>query len=244
MPGVPVRHQPDLLLRHPEPVTMMERAYRTVKRAIIELDRPPGARFTEQEIARTLGLSKTPVREALARLHRDGLVAPLPRSGYVVSAITLADVANLCDMRTLLQTEAAGLCATRRLDAESTRRLDELSIDDDEKYTGETGFEDRLRANYEYEAIIANGSGNDRLAMAVVTVLDEIERVARLVARLTPTLPPERTRQRIAVTEAVRQGNPIEARAAMRVRTVSARDEILRTLLISPAVTTTAIPVP
>ncbi|WP_203217731.1 GntR family transcriptional regulator [Nocardia terpenica] len=239
-----MRYKPDLLLQRPEPVTMMERAYRTVKRAIIELDRPPGARFTEQEIAQSLGLSKTPVREGLARLHRDGLVAPLPRSGYIVSAITLADVADLCDMRTLLQSEAASLCATRRLDAESARRLDELSIDDRERYPGATGFEDRLRANYEYETIIANGSGNARLAMAVVTVLDELERVARLVARLTPTLPPTRTRQRIAVTEAILHGNPSEARAAMHARTVTARDEILHALMSSPAVTTTSIPVP
>jgi DNA-binding GntR family transcriptional regulator len=121
----PLPYQPDLLREHPETSNMMQRAYRTLKRQVIELERPPGAGFTEPEVARSLGLSKTPVREALARLHREGLVSPMPRAGYVVSPVTLRDVADLCDMRILLQSEAAFLCAGRRLAPESLGRLQE-----------------------------------------------------------------------------------------------------------------------
>lgn len=107
----------------------METAYRRLKRSIIELERRPGLHFTEQAVAGEFGLSKTPVREALARLHRDGLVTPLPRAGYVVSSVTLSDVADLCDMRSLLQSEAATLSARLGLAAAQEARLEELSGD-------------------------------------------------------------------------------------------------------------------
>jgi len=64
---------PDLLREPPPAGSLMETAYRRLKRSIIELDRRPGLHFTEQAVAGEFGLSKTPVREALARLHRDGL---------------------------------------------------------------------------------------------------------------------------------------------------------------------------
>jgi DNA-binding GntR family transcriptional regulator len=235
-----VRYQPDLLRPPAEPGSLMDRAYRTLKRAIIELDRPPGSGFTEQEIARSLGLSKTPVREALARLHRDGLVTPLPRAGYVVSSITLADAADLYDLRTLLQSEAAARCADTGLAPAPAHRLTDLTVDDQDS----PHFDTRLRHNYEFETIIANGAGNARLAMAVVALLDDLERVARLVARLIPALPPARTRQRIAITEAILARDPVAARAAMHARGDSARDEVLDILRSSPAVTTASIPLP
>jgi hypothetical protein len=78
----------------------------------------------------------------------------------------------------------------------------------------------------------------------VVTVLDELERVARLVARLIPTLPPTRTHQRIALTRAILTGDPDAAGTAMHTRGVTARSEIIDVLLSSPALTTTSISLP
>jgi DNA-binding GntR family transcriptional regulator len=216
---------------------MMQRAYRTLKRQVIELERPPGAGFTELEVARSLGLSKTPVREALARLHREGLVTPMPRAGYIVSPVTLHDAADLCDMRVLLQSEAAFLCARRRLAPESLERLQELALDEEYDELSGPGFEERIRVNYEFETIIANGSGNARLALSVVNGLDEIERIARLVMRLAPpSAHPGRSQQRLAIVDAIVAGDPDGAREAMRARGVSARGEILDALSSSPAV--------
>ncbi|MEO3857131.1 GntR family transcriptional regulator [Acrocarpospora sp. B8E8] len=239
-----MRHEPDLLRRPVEGANLTENAYLRLKREIIELERPPGSAFSEQEVAKAWGLSKTPVREALARLHRDGLVRPMPRAGYVVSPVTLKDVADLCDMRSLLQSEAAALTARRGLPAPLRHRLAELCVDDDHGQLGGPHLEERLRANYEFEAIIAEGSGNDRLAAAIVGVLDEIERVVRLMLRLDPSMPPQRIEERKAVVDAIQAGEPDAARRAMRRRTESARSEILNALTSSPAVTSASIPVP
>ncbi|MFC4943020.1 GntR family transcriptional regulator [Pseudonocardia sp. GCM10023141] len=234
---------PDLL-RAPTQGGLMEQAYRRLKRQIIELQRPPGVVFTELEVARDWGLSKTPVREALARLHRDGHVRPLARAGYVVADITLSDAADLCDMRSLVQSEAAALCADRGLPPDTRARLVALCVDDIDGQLGGPHFEERLRANYEFEAIIANGSGNHRLAATAVAIFDDLERVARLSIRLDPSMPPERIPERRAIVDAIISREPDAARKAMRRRTSSAAREILGALNTSADITHTPIQLP
>ncbi|MEU0502394.1 GntR family transcriptional regulator [Nocardia sp. NPDC005998] len=239
-----MRHKPAILQDAEGDGTMMERAYRALKREIIELTRPPGQHFTEQDVARVLGLSKTPVREALARLHRDGLVKPLPRAGYVVSPITLGDAADLCDMRTLLQGEAAALTARRGLPQADLDRLHQLCVDTEYGQLAGPHLSERLRLNYEFETIIANGSGNDRLAASVLGVFDEIERIVRLAVTLSPSMPPGRIEQRKAILDAIAARDPEGARAAMHVRTEAARREIIEALTRSHSVTSTPISLP
>lgn len=239
-----VRHRPAILQEDDVDGLMMDRAYRRLKREIIELKRPPGQHFTEQDVASVLSLSKTPVREALARLHRDGLVTPVPRAGYVVSTITLGDAADLCDMRTLLQGEAAALTAQKGLGPEQLDRLEQLCVDDGYGQLGGPHLDERLRSNYEFEAIVANGSGNDRLAASIVGVFDEIERIVRLSVTLSPSMPPGRIEQRKAILEAIIDRDPDRAREAMHQRTHAARREIIDALTLSRAVTTTPISFP
>lgn len=240
-----MKYEPALIqsARDDEP-NLMEQAYRRLKREIIELRRKPGEQFTEQQVAAAWGLSKTPVREALARLHRDGLVMPIRRAGYVVSAVTLSDVADLCDMRTILQSEAAARTAAKGLPEEDQARLIELCVDDSYGQLGGLYLDERLRANYEFEGIIANGCGNDRLAATVIDVFDEIERVNRLAVMLDPQMPPFRTEERQAIVDTIISRDPEGARIAMTVRAQSARREVLQALTNSPEVTSVQIGVP
>lgn len=239
-----MEHRPALLLDPNAGGSMMDRAYASLKRDIIELVRPPGQHFTEPDVATSMGLSKTPVREALARLHRDGLVTPLPRAGYIVSPVTLGDVADLCDMRTLLQGEAAALSAHLGLEVAQADRLAELSVDDTYGQLGGPHLGERLRENYEFEAIIANASGNARLARSVIQVLDEIERVVRLAVTLSPSMPESRIDERRAIVDAILARDADAARAAMHRRATSARREITAALTSSQAVTSTPISMP
>ena len=102
----------------------------------------------------------------------------------------------------------------------------------------------RLRENYEFESIIANGSGNARLTRSVVEVLDEIERVVRLAVTLSPSMPEARIGERTAIVDAVIAQDPVAARSAMQHRTRSARREIIDALTSSHAVTSTPILMP
>jgi DNA-binding GntR family transcriptional regulator len=179
-------------------------------------------------------------------LHRDGLVTPLPRAGYVVSSVTLSDVADLCAMRSLLQSETAALCAQHGLAAAQQARLEQLCVDDEDGQFAGPHFEDRFRQNYEFESIIMNGSRNARLARALVDVLDEIERVVRLGIRLNPALPmpPSHFQERRGIVAALLARDPDAARTAMALRTATAQRQMLAALTTGDAVTSAAIAFP
>lgn len=239
-----MRYEPDLIRWPSTSSGLMESAYRRLKREIVELERLPGTAFTEQSVALTLGLSKTPVREALARLHHDGLVRPLPRTGYIVSPVTLGDAVDLCDLRRVLQSEASAMCATHGLSADRQQRLAELVDDTPSGPLVGSVLEQRMRENYEFEAIIANGAANHRLAALVAHLFDDLERVVRLSLRLDPSIAPQRISERRAVADAILARDPAGARAAMRQRAESAKRETLRKLASSNSVASASIVAP
>lgn len=90
-----------------------DRAYLQLHAEILDGSLPPGLWLGEVEQAARLGVSRTPLREALARLAADSLVVASPARGVVVAEISGADVDALFEMRTCLETEAARLAAAR-----------------------------------------------------------------------------------------------------------------------------------
>lgn len=90
--------------------------YERIRRAIIEGEHPPGSRLVEQRLAEDLGVSRTPVREALRRLDAEGLVVVEPNRGAQVPERSAAEVADLYDARSRLEAYAAELAAARRDD--------------------------------------------------------------------------------------------------------------------------------
>jgi DNA-binding GntR family transcriptional regulator len=78
----------------------------------------PGARLRETELAERLGISRTPVREAIRQLEADGLVTHLPRQGATVRSLDYAEVIELYEMRAVLEGTAARLAARVASDVE------------------------------------------------------------------------------------------------------------------------------
>ncbi|GAA5120348.1 GntR family transcriptional regulator [Pseudonocardia adelaidensis] len=238
-------HIPALLLvgREDAGLGRTSQAYRAIRRQIIDLTLPPGSSFTETSLARQWHISKTPVREALARLRRDGLVTALPRAGYVVSPITLRDTDDLCAMRTLLSAEAAAAAARRGVGAPALDRLDELSRVPVALAAGEVGQEESLRAGIEFEAVIASSCGNDRLAKAVVDVVDELERVLRMAALIAPEAasPPGELQ---AIVERLRARDVDGTHSAVRERCERVRRDVLLVLARSTSVSRANIEMP
>ncbi|WP_438855444.1 GntR family transcriptional regulator [Agromyces sp. M3QZ16-3] len=93
-----------------------ERAYDTLRGEILDGVLGPGTVLQEVEQSVRLGVSRTPVREALRRLAADSLVEPTAR-GTIVTAISRADIVALYELREALEGRAAGLAARRRADA-------------------------------------------------------------------------------------------------------------------------------
>jgi GntR family transcriptional regulator, rspAB operon transcriptional repressor len=84
--------------------SMVDAVYKTVLTAIVEARLSAGTPLSQNKLAARLGVSRTPVREALLRLERDGLVHRLPDAGFAVASITAAEVHESCDLLDLLDT--------------------------------------------------------------------------------------------------------------------------------------------
>ena len=113
-----MRASPVRRSKQPEPFSRGEKAYDTLFAAIQDGTLQPGARLREVELAEWIGISRTPVREALGRLEGDGLVARDPHRGMMVARLDPAMVTELYYMREVLEGTAAGLAARHATDAE------------------------------------------------------------------------------------------------------------------------------
>jgi DNA-binding GntR family transcriptional regulator len=154
--------------------TLRNAAYESLKGMIITGQLPPGARLTEVELAETLQVSRTPIREALTRLERDGLVVGR-RQGYAVKAFDLAMFSEAFAIREVLDGYATEL-ACARITTAGKQRLRGL-IQECEKLaqsprTREHMFRE-LQVGIEIHRAIAELSGNAMLAETLNGILDK-----------------------------------------------------------------------
>ena len=98
-------------------VSSAERAYRALKDLILSNELPAGSQLLEQEAALRLGMSRTPVREAMIRLEQDGVVEIRPRHGMRVLPVSAADMREIYDVLTSLEATAAEMVAPAESEA-------------------------------------------------------------------------------------------------------------------------------
>lgn len=91
--------------------TLGAQAYQVLKADIMALTLPPGASLPESVLCERIGVSRTPIREALHRLATEGIVESVPRRGYSVSPIALRDVREIFDMRCMAEGYASRCAA-------------------------------------------------------------------------------------------------------------------------------------
>lgn len=101
---------------------LTDRVHAALREAITTGRLAPDSRIKQEQVATELGVSRTPVREALHLLEREGLVRLVPRRGAIVQGFTAADVRELYELRELLEPEAAAL-ATDRANAQERREV-------------------------------------------------------------------------------------------------------------------------
>ena len=108
-------------------MSLADRAYLAIRDQLIMLDIQPGEPIDDDQLAKTLGVGRTPVREALKRLEGDRLVVSYPRRGTFATGMDIADLAYISEIRLQLEPLAARRAAER---APRTTRaeLDELAV--------------------------------------------------------------------------------------------------------------------
>jgi DNA-binding GntR family transcriptional regulator len=104
--------------------SLADRAYVAIRQLIVALELPPGALIDERQLVESLGIGRTPVREALRRLSQEQLVEVFPRRGMFVTGVDVRDLSRISEVRAALEPEAARLAAERATDEERDELAD------------------------------------------------------------------------------------------------------------------------
>jgi DNA-binding GntR family transcriptional regulator len=156
-----------------------ERAYRLIRRAIVEGEFEPGSRLVEQRIGEMFDLSRTPVREALRALAADGLVNIERNRGAVVATLSETDIRDIYELRARMESLAAERAAIRMDDvgiAELDRAISEfdagIEMVADPAAPPEAGLRQITAANQMFHNTIVTGSQHRRLSALLVHAVD------------------------------------------------------------------------
>ncbi|WP_067822968.1 GntR family transcriptional regulator [Actinomadura kijaniata] len=200
-------------------------AYAELRRMILSGDVAAGSRLGEAELAGTLGLSRTPVREALQRLDADGLVEVLPHRGARVVRWTAADLAEIFELRGLLEPYAAARAARRGVPADA---LDELAAccEAMEAAAAEGDFRRVAELNDRFHGRVIALSGNGRLP-AMLTSVVHAPLVLDTFRRYDAAALDRSMHHHRELVAALRAGDPVWAEAVMRSHIRAAADHLI-----------------
>ena len=150
------------------PETLSDRAYRELEEEIATLRIPPGAVVSEVVLSKRFNVGRTPVREALQRLAREGLVVIMPRRGVVVSEIDVAAQLRLLEVRRELERLMARSAAVRATPEQRRRFLVlDKGLRDASKRNDHLAF---MRLDREFNLLMLEAAGNEFGAAALASL--------------------------------------------------------------------------
>jgi DNA-binding GntR family transcriptional regulator len=189
---------------HPA-VSATTRVYQHLKRAILEQLHPGGTLLTEAEIADAVGVSRTPVREALLRLEAEGLVALYPKRGALVLPVSAREIDEVIEARTLVEGHAAGRIWPRR--AELARALEPL-IDAMRTARDEGDVHAFIEADRTFHAVVVETAGNSILTDLYHRLRDRQMRMGVAAMRISPDRIDQALTDHGALLDALRADSP------------------------------------
>lgn len=166
---------------------LRELVFETLRDAIITGKLTPGERLMEIQLAEELGVSRTPVREAIRKLELEGFLVMVPRKGAYVAGISMKDVVDVFEVRAALEALAAGLAAERITEEE----LDQLerSIVSISEVSDGGNLEVVVERDTGFHDIIYKASRNEKLVQFIINLKEQIQRF-----RATSLAQPGRTK--------------------------------------------------
>jgi DNA-binding GntR family transcriptional regulator len=208
-------------------LSLGSQAYQELKRIILQRQVPPGAKLNEGELARALGISRTPIREAINRLEKEGLVEIFPQRGAFVVQFTEKDVHELFLIRENLEGLAARLAAEKITQA-SLAKLESCLANFREPFR-EKDIQRYSREDFKFHQTIVLLSDARRLIQLVSALHDYIR-----MFRLTTLGMADRMKLSLAdhgrIIEALRKKDPEEAEQRMRQHLQRVRDGVMENI--------------
>ncbi|RJR16914.1 MAG: GntR family transcriptional regulator [Desulfobacteraceae bacterium] len=169
----------DMLDSLPERRSLGQQVYERLKNAIVKGDIDPGARVVESRLGTTMGISRTPVREAIHKLEREGFLARNASGGFFVAALERSDIEETFGIRTVLESYAARLAAMHHR-PEELEPLEQKVIKYQECLDmGNT--EALMEINTDFHEMLYGLSRSPRLIRMINDLKDQIYRFRRVI---------------------------------------------------------------
>lgn len=182
--------------------SLVDTAYQALRRAILAGDVDPGSRLSEAVVAREMGISRAPVREALRMLEQSGLVSQQHNKGYRVSEFTDEDFFELATLRFALESLALRLAAdSKDLVSKLETVLDEIRGAEESGDSVKAVMLDR-----QFHETILIASGHRRLREIWAGLRDQVELAVANTNRSFPTLE-GLSHAHVSLLEAIRKGD-------------------------------------
>lgn len=198
-----------------------------IRQAIIAGVFSPGERLMEIQMADEMGVSRTPVREAIRKLELEGFVVMIPRRGTYVADISIKDITEIYEIRTSLDMLAAGLAAERITDDE-LENLNRLLVEIGQ-HIADNNMEKIVEADTAFHDILYQASRNERLRSIINNLREQLTgirgRSMSYPGRLVETMAEHRT-----LVDCIAARDVEKAQNAARVHLENAEHTLMKSL--------------
>lgn len=207
---------------------LAERIYEALKQEIFYFRLLPGDRFSETEIAERMGVSRTPVREALFRLQRESYVEVLFRSGWRVRPFNFEYFEDLYDVRTILETAAIKKICEMDVTPDELNMLKTVWLVPDVERLDDPALLSGM--DEQFHLLLVKGAGSEEMARIHAGISERI----RIIRRLDFTKPPriEATyNEHGKILKAILQKRPEQAQMMLKAHIEESRSEVRKITL-------------
>jgi DNA-binding GntR family transcriptional regulator len=191
----------DLLKNH---LSLTDRTIEIIEREIFNGSIRPGERIIETKVAKALGISKSPVREALKRLEGDGIVELISRKGYIAKALNLKNIHDFFEIMLILEPMVAKF-ALRRKDEAVIRKIDQI-LRQMKKALSEENHNTYLELNEAFHELFYGLNENEWI-IKIIRMLRKQARILRSLSLFTKDRLRSSIEEHFSIADAYKKGS-------------------------------------
>jgi DNA-binding GntR family transcriptional regulator len=195
--------------------TLKDKAYEVIRRKIVTCELMPGSVVDQKLLMAEIGVSRTPVREAISALEREDLLVVMPRRGVIVAPISVGDISQIYTVREAVEPLIVRLAAPE-MEKDKLQRF--LRTFTREKFNPDA----IIQADFLMHTYFSERTGNKHLIRLMAGVLSQNMRIVVLGARIQDRLAAS-NREHTQIIQKLLDGDSVGAEAAMRKHIASAR---------------------
>ena len=192
--------------------TAKETVFQILKERIMRQELRAGDALPEAALAHSLGVSRTPVREAILQLQKEGLVEVIPNRGAFVTFITLRELKNVMQLLQILEGAAVEL-AFDRLDMNRLKALERELVALKERGPG-VSHEETSKPGMQVHDLILQSCGNEKIFSTVDTIREQIRALSRTAIKKIPGRALESVEEHLKIIRAINAGDRSAAKGA------------------------------